>query len=271
MSTLSLSKILMPVDFSAKADEAVQYASHLAKHFHAEMVLLHVLEPPHLDYAMVELTESIERLTRARCENAKTRLEHFASSDFEGIKLVRTIAQGQPAEEIIAHAEGVDLVVMPTQGHGRIREFLIGSVTAKVLHDCQRPVLTGVHLTAKRDLPDWQVSNILCAVDFDPQCETVLKWGAQMKSEFGAAVTVVHADADANTGQRLRECIQAAGLEANAVIEAGEPNKVVVGTAERIGADLVIIARGSSTGALGRLRAQAYEIVRKSPCPVLSV
>ncbi len=271
MSALSISTILMPVDFSARSDEAARYAGRLAGHFKAQLVLLHVLEPPHIEFAMVELPDFLDRLATAQFETAQRRLERFASADLEGIAVVRKVAQGSPAEEILAQAESVDLVVMPTQGRGRFREFIIGSVTAKVLHDCQRPVLTGVHLSENRDLPDWQVKNVLCAIDFGPESENVLKWGAGLASEFGATVAVVHADSDPGAGRGLAGAIHAAGLEATALVAPGEPHKVVVETARQAGADLVIIGRGSNTGTLGRLRAQAYEIVRKSPCPVLSV
>lgn len=271
MPALSISKILMPVDFSPRAEEAVRYAGSLARRFHAELILLHVIEPLHIDFAMAELPGSIERFATAQRERVQIRLEHFASSDLEGIRVVRTVSQGHPIDEILAQAENVELVVMPTQGYGRVREFLIGSVTAKVLHDCERPVLTGIHLTENRNLPEWQVNNVLCAIDFGPESENVLKWGAMLAGEFGASVTVVHADSDPSAGQRLDHSIQAAGLKATPLVAPGEPHKVVVATAQQIGADMVIIGRGSNTRALGRLHAQAYEIVRKSPCPVLSV
>jgi nucleotide-binding universal stress UspA family protein len=39
----------------------------------------------------------------------------------------------------------------------------------------------------------------------------------------------------------------------------------------RLEADLVVIGRGASSGMLGRLRTNAYSIIRQSPCPVVSV
>ena len=35
---------------------------------------------------------------------------------------------------------------MPTHGLGKLRRFILGSVTAKVLHDLEAPVLTGAHV-----------------------------------------------------------------------------------------------------------------------------
>jgi len=46
---------------------------------------------------------------------------------------------------------------------------------------------------------------------------------------------------------------------------------VVCRTAERVQADLLVIGRGSAAGIFGRLRTNAYAIIRQSPCPVVSV
>ncbi|MGA8595805.1 MAG: universal stress protein [Bryobacteraceae bacterium] len=48
-----------------------------------------------------------------------------------------TNSRGDPAAAIVkcAQAEQVDLIMMPTHGYGPYRKFLLGSVTAKVLHD----------------------------------------------------------------------------------------------------------------------------------------
>ena len=56
------------------------------------------------------------------------------------------VLDGDPATRSVECATDLkaDLIVMPTY-HGRFRAFLIGSVTTKVLHDVECPVLTGVH------------------------------------------------------------------------------------------------------------------------------
>jgi nucleotide-binding universal stress UspA family protein len=41
--------------------------------------------------------------------------------------------------------------------------------------------------------------------------------------------------------------------------------------ASQLEADLVVIGRAASHGVLGRLRTNAYSIIRQSPCPVVSV
>lgn len=85
--------------------------------------------------------------------------------------------------------------------------------------------------------------------------------------------------ADANWSVTLRGAAEAelqqlrcdSGAEAQLVVEPGEPAQVIAAAAQRIGADVVVIGRGSAGGAIGRLRANAYAIIRQSPCPVVSV
>ena len=50
----SLSRILVPVEFSPRCRGAVQYAEALSCHFHCEIVLLHVVMPPLANYTSFE-------------------------------------------------------------------------------------------------------------------------------------------------------------------------------------------------------------------------
>ncbi|MEQ1949258.1 MAG: universal stress protein [Bryobacteraceae bacterium] len=269
--SIPIKTILTPVDFSTRTEKSVAYAARLARHYAAEVVLLHIIEPAHVDYAMAQAPDFASQLEKMQTDGARAQLAGFASAALDGIRTRHVIARGAAADEILANSKHADLVVMPTQGHGRFREFLIGSVTAKVLHDCNKPVLTGIHLSDPSLTSDWHVSNIVCAIDLGPETGEVLKWGAALVAEFGAKVTVVHVNAESGIAPHIGKMAQDAGLQAEIVVLPGEPHRGVVSTAEARDADLVIIGRGSTPGALGRLRAQAYEIVRKSPCPVLSV
>ena len=70
--------------------------------------------------------------------------------------------------------------------------------------------------------------------------------------------------------EELRKLQREAGTEAAVLLEAGEPAKVICATAARLAADVLVIGRGSAAGAFGRLRTNAYAIIRQSPCPVVS-
>ena len=177
---------------------------------------------------------------------------------------------------------------MPTHGYGPFRRYLLGSNTAKVLHDADCAVWTGVHLLEPPPAGSIPFRNILCAIDLGPQSSRTLCWAAQFALQFGARLEVVHAtgaspepgdssEAGWQTGireaaeaelQRLLEFVHA---EAGLMVEAGEPAKVIGAAAERLPADLLVIGRGSAAGVFGRLRTNAYAIIRMSPCPVVSV
>ena len=65
--------------------------------------------------------------------------------------------------------------MMPTRGSRVYRRYVIGSVTAKVLHDANTPVWTGIH---NRTAPPFSTTfrRILCAADLGPHSVQVLKW-----------------------------------------------------------------------------------------------
>jgi nucleotide-binding universal stress UspA family protein len=62
-----------------------------------------------------------------------------------------------------------------------------------------------------------------------------------------------------------------AGSKAEVLVEDGDAPRVVCSVAKRLGADVLVIGRGSAAGVFGRLRTNAYAIIRQSPCPVVSV
>ena len=288
---LKLSKILLPVDFSEQGAAAARYAGALTQHFRAGLTLLHVnpliipaIEIPREFSGPVDLGWVTALESRRRAE-----LETFAEAEFRGVQVERVVVTGDPARKIVeyAHREESDLIVMPTHGYGPFRRFLLGSVTAKVLHDAECPVWTGAHLqeTAHQR---WSVMNhVLCAIDGGPQSETVLAWASNFAGEFNAKMVIVLAIPQFDPSDdlfdsegfirgvrvaeaRIRCFLTKTGARGDVMVEEGEPAKVISELARRVSADLVVIGR-SAAGGSGRLRANAYSIIRESPCPVVSV
>jgi nucleotide-binding universal stress UspA family protein len=54
-------------------------------------------------------------------------------------------------------------------------------------------------------------------------------------------------------------------------LEFGDIAESVCSAAERLRADLLVVGRGSAAGDSGRFRTHAYAIIRRSPCPGVSV
>ena len=166
----------------------------------------------------------------------------------------------------------------------------MGSVTAKVLHDAECPVWTATHPGDMAVQPEREWRQILCAIGAEPAKDIPpLHWAAQLASEQHACLRLVHAvpgfeepqfnctedplrDFVLNVARERIAKLQAqAGTSLNVSVEAGRTGHVVRELALRQQADLVVIGRGVIQKPLGRLRSNAYAIVRDAPCPVISV
>jgi nucleotide-binding universal stress UspA family protein len=271
-------RILVPFDFSEPAEHAVRYAVGLADHFDAEVTLMHVLAPLQYDFSMTEPTpERLQEVNLRRLANAGKALRAIQPS------LECHVIQGEASDEIIAAANAeFDLVVMSTRGASALRRmFMIGSVTSKVLHGCERPVITSLHFETSRQ--PMEIRQILCAIDLGTQSSRVLCWGSRAARSFGADLEIAHAAGSDHTEPgaaaaasnrattRIHQLQSTLGIEAPARIMLDPPARAISALARKTQADLVVLGRGVSHDAIGRLRATAYDIIRQCPCPVASI
>ena len=122
----------------------------------------------------------------------KGHLDKVAAAGFAGLPVETRAILGDAAFKIVqfARTEHVDLIMMPTHGFGTFRTLLIGSVTAKVLHDSKCPVWTAAHAT-EQSAPDVP-RTILCAVDRTPETVKVMKWAAEYSKKMGATLKLLH-------------------------------------------------------------------------------
>jgi nucleotide-binding universal stress UspA family protein len=272
-------RILFPVDFSTQSEIAARYVASYARYFDAEVALLHVEALPAEPYVWEPQTERLTEL-----------LDNFLPEEFEGLIVRRHVATGDPAREIVAYArnEKADLIMMPTHGRGAFRRFVLGSVTAKVLHDTPCPVWTSAHLDVDRPPAPPSLTSVVCAIDLDDTGVHTLRYAASFARLTTARLTVAHAvpavetrpeaymDLDFRTAlieaarKRLAEMQALAGSEAIVCVGAGNIAQFVNHAAQSHNAGLVIIGRGGH-GALGRLRTHDYAIMRTCECPVLSL
>jgi nucleotide-binding universal stress UspA family protein len=288
---MPLSQILVPVDFSERSTGAARYAEAVMNRFGSRLTLLHVLPPPHYEFGAMEVGGSVlEELFRNRAEQAQRELDAFLAGELPAERAERLLVEGDPAAQIIsiAHERQAGLIVMPTHGYGPFRRFILGSVTAKVLHDADCPVWTGVHLEAD-SVSQIQFRKVAAAIDMGPQSERTLMWASRFAEGVGAQLSLVHAtpNLEGQAGEYfdpdwrkhieslVREQVDALqqrlGTHAPLLVDSGDAAGVVCDLAQEAGADLLVIGRGSAAGVFGRLRANAYSIIRQAACPVVSV
>jgi len=263
---LPLKKILFPVDFSGQCVGAARYVEAFAGRFDAEITLMHVI--PHPAYNDVILENLDQR---------QERLDAFLSKELEYFRVQRVMTDGEPATAIVEYAaqEHFDLIMLPTHGLGSFRRFLLGSVAAKVLHDSDCPVWTGVHMAEAPPLEKIVFRNFLCAVDLGPQFQRVVECAAEFAEQYRAKLSILHVMPPGEAGDELKEQIEIllppSAKGATVLVGEHEIAKTVSHVATEVGADLLFIGRNPDPGTLGRLRTDAYSIIRQSPCPVISV
>jgi nucleotide-binding universal stress UspA family protein len=129
-------RILVPLDGSRLAEQALPHAPIHAEKFGAEIVLLMVLGP------LLEPSMAGRRIVRsaeeAAAQLAQTYLEDIAAGLRErGLPVQTQTVEGRPYLEIVCHAEDrvIDLIVMTTRGHSELSRWLLGSVTDRVVRD----------------------------------------------------------------------------------------------------------------------------------------
>ena len=143
---LPVKKILCPTDFSEPSYAALRVADEMAIHFHAELLLIHVVtpipvipvhdDPSGFNLPMYEKEMAISA-GRSLQQVAKARIS-------EEVRQRSIVIQGDPAGRIvrIAEEERVDIIIIATHGLTGWRKFMFGSVTEKVIRMATCPVLS---------------------------------------------------------------------------------------------------------------------------------
>ncbi len=145
---MSYRKILVAVDFSESARQALSYGLFLADRLGASVHALFVWEPPRVIRADVMLWSESQGTTLV--DHAREVAEKHMQSMFDelGLEAERrpphTIETGDPSEAIaeMAASGAFDLIVMGTQSRKGFDRILLGSVSEKVVRTAPCPVLT---------------------------------------------------------------------------------------------------------------------------------
>lgn len=147
-------KIILPLDGSDIAVQALPHAEEIARSSGAKLVLLRVIENEPLFMTTVSTvgtsaatlaggTVDNEKHRRA-VDEAKSSLDRLAASlHHRKIDAVSDIATGDAASQIVDYAahNGADLIVMSTHGRSGLKRWAYGSVANKVLQAAPCAVL----------------------------------------------------------------------------------------------------------------------------------
>jgi nucleotide-binding universal stress UspA family protein len=137
-----MKKILIAVDGSSAATEALEFGLELVAEHDAEAILVHVA--PALDVMPMSGFGAIGALPHTLTDADRAPLDEAAAVAAERGVLAKTkVLVGNIADEIVAYADtlDVDLIVIGSRGHGALANALLGSVSRAVLRESKRPVV----------------------------------------------------------------------------------------------------------------------------------
>ena len=190
------SRILVPLDGSAAAEQALPYARKLAQSFHAPIDLIQIVEPLPRELG-ADLNPQLHRHRNMelRRASAQTYLDRVRSQLQEaGLGASCLVSEGHVASNILDEAarnEG-SIIVMSTHGRSGIARWVMGSTTDKVVRAANRPILA-VHAPAQ----DWRESNlqletVVVPLDGSTLAEQVLPHVAFLASAMELNVLLLH-------------------------------------------------------------------------------
>jgi nucleotide-binding universal stress UspA family protein len=287
---LNIKKILLPVDFPDASLPVICQAATLARHFSSEIVMLHVPTAQSRAAGVPDDSAKLARwdlLTEILRASEKDQQQSLAAQ-LEGLAVKSLILEGDPAHIIVqtAQQENAGLIMKPSHG-STFDQFLLGTVTAKVLRRTECPVWTGAHLEVAPE-QKFSLRNVHCAVDLGPCADQTLSWASKVAAQFNARLTLAHVTAgvefwgpggsyvkeewkDALVGdasRRLAELQQRLGIKADVFIGSGDVPKVLSEAAKQTNADLLVTGSYPSGG---HLRTHGYAIICAAPIPVQNV
>jgi nucleotide-binding universal stress UspA family protein len=139
-------RLLVPVDFSARAEQAIVYATTLAGRLRGTVSLVYILDAQDVDDAMALSGGDVSQMSSDAVARLEAMLERTIPLAVRGAAYVR---RGVPFAQIVAAAgvDQADLLVLTTHGRTGLAHLLLGSTAERVIHHASAPVLVVRGLT----------------------------------------------------------------------------------------------------------------------------
>jgi nucleotide-binding universal stress UspA family protein len=170
-------RILVPLDGSELAEQAIPYAEWLASKFNSEVILITACLPG--DSLERALTEYIER-----------RAEKIQSL---GIKTRSVCIEGEPAASIIDFAgkNAVSLIILSTHGRTGVSHWPLGSITNKVVQRSHIPVFLVRSSQPAKTPADKELRNTLLTLDGSHFSEAIIPYVEKLAKVMDSEVVIL--------------------------------------------------------------------------------
>jgi len=299
---VAFSRILVPLDGSETAEQVLPYARLLAKGMGLPILLFQVLPPPSPALVDAERGLYLDRILTSHRARTLDYLETAAEPlRREGVEVACEVAEGSPAEEIVAEAERRPgtLVAMTTHGYNGVARWVLGSVAERVLRTTTTPLLLVRARSPNAFDPAVTLSRVLIPLDGSPLAERILPYAMEVVRGLSLEVVLLRVVPSrrelarflGDTADMLASSLEQARKEAQDYLEGmkkrllaegapsvslrleeGDPFRVIVAVARETQDNLVAMST-HGRGGLGRwiIGSVTDRVVQHSGDPVLVV
>ena len=291
--------ILCATDFSDFSNHTISYGVALAKEFEAKLFVSHVIDLSSVAiYGEFQL-DPVGQQDRIM-EDADTQLKELTGD--QPIPWEPLISVGKPADEISRAVEekDIDLVITATRGRSGLKRIILGSVTERLMRTLGCPLLvvnSPEHKFVSTADQVVKIEKILVGCDFSPDSDQAFNYALSLAQEFEAELHLTHViepprqsevhredtPISEEMPQNYRDLINRK-LKEMVPVEArywctpqtglleGQAYEEIVRYAELTDIDMIVLGvRGHGLVKTLLLGSTTDRVVRRSPCPVLSV
>ena len=234
------SKVIVPLDGSDLAEQALPYAELVAESLSVPVELVQaydILPVNVLSTRRAEVVAQLQTGAQVRAENSVAPVQQRLSS--AGVESSLAINRGPAADVIVAQA-GTDpgaLVVMCTHGRGGVSRWVMGSVTDKVLHTIPNPMLIVRATVTGPASPGTSLRSVIVPLDGSALSELAIPHALSVATALSARVTILQITP---TGDYYRQQLTAVTPELGAMpdFDPGSPEDLTAEDAENANAYL---------------------------------
>ncbi len=163
-----MKKILVPVDFSEKSEQALKVAAKIAKKIDGEIYVLHLLDIPSSEVDVMDGNQIPKGpMAMMLFDATHAKFDEFLDKDYlDDIPVYEKVMTDSPVEGIadFAKLNNIDFIVMGSHGTSGFEEFFVGSNTEKVVRSSKIPVLV-----IKKPAEEFKIEKVVIAGKFKGQ------------------------------------------------------------------------------------------------------
>jgi len=302
---INIDNVLVPIDFSKRSREAIEFALPLVKQFGANLHLVHVFAPDYPLASMVALPLIVPELEigkRVRRHLKDVARKYAIELRPENIHAVK----GRPFEEICRLASdcSIDLIVCSTRGNTGLKHLTLGSTAEHIVRYSPCPVLVvrdgdRRKKAGRKVKPERALSfrKILVPIDFSDCSLNGLSYAKALAKQFDSELVLLNTVAlqyfvtsdeyarydyplllrrvEKAAREQMRDLVRTTdwdGIKVESSLQIGHAGQQICARAEDHGADLIVTSTHGTTGLKHIVLGSTAEyVVRHASCPVLVV